>query len=161
MPINYPINIGGGSSGNATQIQGRNITTSIPSNGSIIAWSDSENKFVYNKEVLQTIFAGSASCSSTSETVLTKFYPLPYEGNPISDQYASFLIYADITNPHTGSIKISGSEGNITEYQITNSNFVFITQAPITGTHVYTVYASSSNASSNFIIYNLLASITK
>ena len=155
MPINYPISSGGGgASGNATQLQGYAITNQAPSNGSMLVWSNDQNEYRLENSLKFNIFAGSSSFSTTSESVLTKFRLIGTQGNP-PNQNAFFIIQATVDSPYTGSVRISGSTNEFV-MQISSSDFSYFFAGEITGTDIYTVFASSSNASSNFTIYNLL-----
>jgi hypothetical protein len=154
MSIVYPITSGGGASGNATQIQGRTVSSGVPKNGSTFVWFEDESSYNLDNSTNFIVFAGSASYADTSQKVLTKFKLQGAFGQEAPNQTAFFALQADIDNPYTGSINISSSEGE-TIYQLSSSNFSFLFQAPLTGSNIYTVYASSSNASSNFCVYNL------
>jgi len=160
MPISYPINSSAGG-GNATQIQGRDITTNSPPDAGVLVWESESNQFRFNNSLIFNVFAGAADCSSTSSTALTRFYPISTLPSPIPNQNAFILVQADIDNGnYTGSVLISASS-EAYEIQISSSDFVFFKQIPLSGTEVYSVYASSSDNLSNFFIYNIVASYQK
>jgi hypothetical protein len=101
--------------------------------------------------LLVTVYApGSSSCSSTSELSLTKFKKFGDNGQVI-------VIY-EINSTYTGSLKISGSSGE-TVYQLTGTTgeLMDYSENISFNDNSYTLFASSSNASSNFLIYNIIA----
>jgi hypothetical protein len=107
-----------------------------------------------------TVYAGgSFDASSTSQTTLTKFVKL---NDASSDAFV--VVNYEISSSFTGSLQLSGVNGIDVDLQLTGSDGV-INQNEVSvvnggtlsslNSSVYNAYVSSSNASSNFKIYNL------
>jgi hypothetical protein len=159
MSIIYPIvqGGGGGGGGDATSLRGVNINTNTPQEGNVLYFDGSD----WKPNTLQTFipfYAAPTYFTGTDQQEVTKLSfanLLPGTGQV----YLKFT--ATVNDPHTGSLSLSGSEeGFVFQNQhITSSDFSTLVQANLSASSQYTLFASSSNASSQFKIYHLLAAI--
>ena len=79
-------------------------------------------------------------------------------GGKSSYEYGFLYIQTSIDSSYTGGFVISGSNENkvVASGTMNDMEGYKTFQLPYSGSSIYTMYASSSNASSNFKIYNVV-----
>jgi hypothetical protein len=160
MPIIYPLQTTTGG-GNATSIGDIPVDISGLQPGHVIKYSQDQNKWVNGNPPTAyyfTVLGIPTNASSTLQQELTRFSG-PFGSQNVAENNALVGTYS-ILNGQTGSVVVSSSAGEFsTLLSGTDDAQPFVIYFPLSGTIPHKIFASSSNVSSDFKIYNLTMEI--
>ena len=160
MPITYPLQTTTGG-GNATSIGGVSVNISGLQPGHVIKYSQDQNEWVNGNPATAYYFTAlgvPTNASSTLQQEITRFSG-PFGSENVAGNSGLIGTYS-ILNGQTGSVVISSSAGQFsTLLSGTADAQPFAIYFPLSGTIPHKIFASSSNVSSDFKIYNLTMEI--